>query len=73
MAMDQSNLKHIQTMAENRDINHQGVFLLRSFQFGVTDKDVPDPYFGGEDGFQNVFDILLDSNERFIEYLLNRQ
>ena len=71
MAMDQSNLKHIQTMAEKNGINHQGIFLLRSFQFGDT--DVPDPYFGGKEGFQKVFDILLDSNERFIKYLLNCQ
>lgn len=73
MAMDQSNLKHIQSMAEKNGINHQGIFLLRTFQFGDTDTDVPDPYFGGKEGFQKVFDILLDSNERFIEYLLNCQ
>lgn len=73
MAMDQSNLNHIQTMANKSGINHQGVFLLRSFQIGDTDMDVPDPYFGGKEGFQKVFDILLDSNERFIEYLLKCQ
>ena len=30
-------------------------------------KEVPDPYFGGEDGFDNVLDILEDSVEGFLK------
>jgi len=71
VAMDQSNMQHIQAMAEVKGIQHPGFFLLRSFQGEATDSDVPDPYFGRKDGFQKVFDILQDSNERFIEYLVN--
>lgn len=35
----------------------------------TPDRDVPDPYFGGEDGFQDVFDILDRTVENFIQYV----
>lgn len=35
----------------------------------TPDRDVPDPYFGGEDGFQDVFNILDRTIENFIQYV----
>lgn len=35
----------------------------------TADRDVPDPYFGGEDGFQDVFEILDRTVENFIAYV----
>jgi protein-tyrosine phosphatase len=32
--------------------------LMRDFDAGFEGTDVPDPYFGGDSGFQDVFDIL---------------
>jgi protein-tyrosine phosphatase len=31
---------------------------------------VPDPYYGGAEGFENVIDILEDSCEGLLEYIL---
>lgn len=35
----------------------------------TADRDVPDPYFGEEDGFQKVFDILDRTVDNFIAYV----
>ena len=39
----------------------------------TPDRDVPDPYFGGEDGFQEVFDILDRTVENFIQYVVRER
>ena len=43
--------------------------LMRNFDPGHEQSDVPDPYYGGEQGFQNVFDILDRSTARLLDYL----
>jgi protein-tyrosine phosphatase len=56
IAMDRSNrdaLLRLATDAEGRD----RVRLLREFGDGV-EEDVPDPYYGGEDGFAEVVEIV---------------
>jgi protein-tyrosine phosphatase len=72
LAMDQENLHHIQNMAHLGGIQHEGIFLFRSFQENREHLGVPDPYFGGPYGFQKVFDILDNCNSNFIEYLKER-
>jgi protein-tyrosine phosphatase len=56
-AMDSSNYANIISLArDERDRNKVDVILNesnpKSFQ------SVPDPYYGGENGFQNVYDML---------------
>ncbi len=70
LAMDRDNLQHIQLMAQIQEVSHNGIFLIRSFQSNAQGLEVPDPYYGGKHGFQKVFDVLDDCNQRFIEYLL---
>jgi len=70
LAMDQDNLQHIELMAQNQGVSHRGIFLIRSFQSNGQELEVPDPYFGGKHGFQKVFDVLDDCNQKFIEYLV---
>jgi len=69
LAMDQDNLQHIELMAQIQGVSHNGIFLIRSFQSNGQDREVPDPYYGGKHGFQKVFDVLDDCNQRFIKYL----
>jgi len=70
LAMDQDNLQHIELMVQNQGVSHRGIFLIRSFQSNGQALEVPDPYFGGKHGFQKVFDVLDDCNQKFIEYLV---
>lgn len=55
LAMDDNNLKDIQNL-NNRV--HAHIYKMRDFDTINVGSDVPDPYFGGAQGFQDVFDIL---------------
>lgn len=49
LAMDDS---HLQWLQKNRPANAKAQIAL------FTDSDVPDPYYGGEQGFELVLDII---------------
>jgi len=34
------------------------------------ERDVPDPYYGGQQGFSHVFDLVEDASEGFLENIL---
>lgn len=46
------------------------VYKMRHFDAVEKNSDVPDPYYDGEQGFQEVFDILDRSVDELIDYLL---
>ena len=57
LAMDGSNLRNILRLAQS-DADRSRVHLLRDFDpTARPGSDVPDPYYGGENGFAEVFDI----------------
>ena len=39
---------------------------IQDFRSVFKEEEVPDPYFGGEEGFDNVLDILEDSVTGFL-------
>jgi protein-tyrosine phosphatase len=60
LAMDGSNLHDLRELAAD-DEQRGKVRLLREFDpasEGKSDLDVPDPYYGGERGFEDVFDFV---------------
>lgn len=65
ITMDQANMKNIK-MLDQAEAFEDKLFLMRSFDKLNLGADVPDPYFGGEQGFQEVFEILERSVEEFI-------
>jgi len=57
LAMDGKNLNDLRAMAPDEEARGK-LRLLRSFDpTSPADADVPDPYYGGGDGFDEVFDI----------------
>jgi protein-tyrosine phosphatase len=68
LAMDKSNYKNILAVTGS-DSHKQKVMLMREFDSIEKGGEVPDPYHGGEQGFQHVYDILDRSMENFLEYL----
>ncbi|NEN90878.1 MAG: low molecular weight phosphotyrosine protein phosphatase [Okeania sp. SIO3H1] len=36
-------------------------------------QEVPDPYYGGQDGFDYVIEILLDACEGLLDYIINQK
>ncbi len=55
--MDNSNKDNVFAMAEN-EIQKEKVKLILEEIFPGENVDVPDPYFGGNVGFENVFQML---------------
>jgi protein-tyrosine phosphatase len=68
LAMDSSNYRYILGLPGGELHKHK-VFMTRSFDSSDDLLDVPDPYYGGARGFQEVFEILDRSTDGFIAYL----
>ncbi|WKK83794.1 low molecular weight protein-tyrosine-phosphatase [Marivirga arenosa] len=71
LVMDNSNKMKVIGQATSEE-HLRKVQLMREFETEDDLKgiDVPDPYYGGEEGFQNVFDILDRCTENLLEYHL---
>lgn len=60
--MDKSNLQNVLTLAKT-DQHKKKVNLLLNITEPGKDNEVPDPYFGGEEGFENVFKMVYKACE----------
>ena len=71
LAMDNSNFENIMKI-KNRESqsNFSKVIKLQEFSSSFSEKEVPDPYFGGEEGFNYVLDILEDSVSGFLQSVI---
>ena len=68
-AMDRSNYGNILQQASTVE-EKEKVHMFRSFDAGVdADAEVPDPYYGGPDGFERVFDICFSGCEAILRHL----
>lgn len=66
-AMDESNYENIIATLGYRP-DH--LFLLREFETDSSQNgnlNVPDPYYGGDDGFKKIFDMMSISIDNFID------
>jgi protein-tyrosine phosphatase len=69
--MDSSNYSDVTALARNEK-DKQKVELILNRVYPNSNMPVPDPYFGGEQGFENVF-ILLDKACEVIASTLKKQ
>lgn len=70
IAMDASNVQNLLELGAPRD----RLRLMRSYDPAYRDgeaPDVPDPYYGGDDGFDQVFDMLLAACEGLLDEIEN--
>jgi protein-tyrosine phosphatase len=57
VAMDGANLRNLRAMAARAKGTVPEIVLLRSFDAAADrDAEVPDPWYGGDDGFEEVLD-----------------
>ena len=68
LAMDDSNFSNIQDL-KNRTSSSDFSLIkkIQNFRSYFNEQEVPDPYFGGDEGFDYVLDILEDSVRGFLE------
>ena len=69
LAMDRSNFKELRSL--NPDLIYEDQLrLFGSFLPGDEDPDVPDPYYGGERGFDEVLDMIEEACPRILDHVL---
>lgn len=61
--MDSSNLSDVSALADGKD-DLLMVELILNTVFPGEDAAVPDPYYGGKDGFENVYQLLDSACEK---------
>lgn len=71
VAMDSQNLKDIKQLDTKGTIDAK-VVSMRDYDPRPGDGNVPDPYYGGIDGFKNVFEIVKRSCETLLDELESR-
>ena len=70
LAMDNANLADLQAMQPADVTVTLGRFLDYSSETSVS--EVPDPYYGGEDGFDRVLDLIEGGAEGLLDALRER-
>ncbi len=68
IAMDRDNLRVLERMKAETG-SDAVVALLRSFDPEADGDDVPDPYYGGSSGFEQVFQIIRKACRGLLEQL----
>ncbi|MGA7933685.1 MAG: low molecular weight protein-tyrosine-phosphatase [Kovacikia sp.] len=68
LAMDRDNFADI-CYLDPIGKHQNKVRLMCDFCTQYTLKEVPDPYYGGAEGFNQVIDLLLDACEGLLDYV----
>ena len=70
LVMDNSNFKNVIDLKNQvKGSDFAKILKMQNFSSIFNEKEVPDPYFGGDAGFDHVLDILEDSVRGFLEYI----
>jgi protein-tyrosine phosphatase len=69
LALDEDNQRDLVRLAPSNEARAK-IRLLRSFEAGAPPgAEVPDPYYGGPEGFELVFDICVAACRGLLEHL----
>lgn len=71
LAMDRSNREDLLALAPDVEAGRK-VRLFREFETEADDLDVPDPYFGGDDGFLRVVDLARAGADGLVSHIRER-
>lgn len=69
LAMDNSNLEHLRRLRPGNTAAELDLFLRR---YELALDEVPDPYYGGEEGFEQVLDLLEQACDGLLGELRGR-
>ena len=71
LAMDRENYQNILAADPSGKYRYK-VKLMCDFCRRYPDKEVPDPYYGGPEGFNYVINLLMDTCEGLLEFVLDQ-
>ena len=67
-AMDRQNYMDIISMARNADDENK-VEMILNLTYPESNESVPDPYYGGDAGFENVYQMLDEACDALLKSL----
>ena len=68
VAMDYSNFNNLKKLARNKeDLNKLHMMMNFAQEYGYD--EVPDPYYGGDEGFELVLDLLEDAGKGLYRFV----
>jgi len=68
LAMDRENYDNVRQMDANGRFDNK-IAMLRDFDPQPGDGEVPDPYYGGLQGFENVFQVVRRSCAPLLDHI----
>jgi len=72
LAMDHSNLARLEEIAPS-NLSPEKLMLFRSFDPECNgNQDVPDPYYGGAKGFEEVYSMVKRTCPPLLDYIKSR-
>ena len=71
LAMDRSNLSDINRIKPSDAV--ASVYLFLDYAKNFEQSEVPDPYYGGDHGFENVFDMVEDASTGLLDFILQNR
>ncbi|HOI49540.1 MAG TPA: low molecular weight protein-tyrosine-phosphatase [Prolixibacteraceae bacterium] len=66
IGMDDENIRTLRAMARNAE-DRKKIHKMTDFRQELSYNEVPDPYYGGEEGFELVLDLLEDACAGLLE------
>ena len=71
IGMDEQNIKDLNLLVRS-SADLKKIFRMTDFSSQTSYDHIPDPYYGGSDGFELVLDLLEDACDGLLEYLRNK-
>lgn len=68
--MDDSNYRNVTKLARNKEDLDKVNFILNEV-YPNKNFDVPDPYYGGDDGFENIYTMLNEACTKIANNLIS--
>ena len=68
IAMDRSNYEGLKQLGQGADLSKLHLFM--DFTQDWDNTEVPDPYYGGANGFEQVFDMVESASEGLLSHIL---
>jgi len=69
LGMDNSNHSDLQEVAGG---NANNLFMFLEFSNNFSETEVPDPYYGGDQGFEHVLDLIEDASRGLLNDIKER-
>lgn len=72
LCMDGSNYNDLVKLARVHKQSASHIYKIRFFDDLGKDMDVPDPYYGGIDGFEEIYATLNASCDNLLDYVITK-